>query len=312
MKQVLLTSGVWLNRRSIRFILMLAVLAVIFAKVDRSLLIAHLSRFDPAAGIAIVGIFLVSIAVFALRWWCISLALGVRAPFKDFVRVLWISQSVSECGPPLVVGELARFQLMRGSAEAWQLIISQVLDRFSGKIVLLLMVMGLVPVYLRLYREFPAFQIALFALILLSSASVAVLVFRRFWPMARLHTGVVLAACSPLRSPQHYALSLLIQVLLAANFALAAAGLGVSDDVLTVFALGPLLLLGVSSLPGLVSDWGKREATAVFLLAPAGLTSEQSLAVSLIFGALHLLTALPGALLLLLVRRRETVSVPSE
>jgi uncharacterized membrane protein YbhN (UPF0104 family) len=311
-KQVLLKSGVWLNRRSVRVILMLAVLAVIFAKIDRSLLVAHLSRFDPAAGIAIVGVFLLSIAVFALRWWYISRGLGIDGPFKDFIRVLWISQSVSECGPSLVVGELARFQLMRGSADTWQLIISQALDRFSGKIVLLLMVIALVPVYLRLYSEFPGVQIALFALILLSLVSVAVLVFRRFRPMARLHTRLVLEVCSPLHSPQHYVLSLLIQVLLAANFALAAIGLGVSGDVLTVFALGPLLLLGVSSLPGLVSDWGKREAAAVFLLAPAGLTPEQSLAVSLVFGALHLLTALPGALLLLLMQRRETVSAPSK
>jgi len=310
-KQVLLKPGVWLNRRSVRFVLMLAVLAFIFAKIDRSLLIAHLSRFDPAAGVAIVGIFLLSIAAFARRWWWISRALGVEAPFKDFVRVLWISQSVSECGPPLVVGELARFQLMRGSGETWQLVVGQAIDRFSGKIVLLLMVVGLMPVYLRLYGEFPGFQIVVFALILISSASVAVLLFRRFRPMARLHTGVVLAVCSPFRSPQHYGLSLLIQVLLAANFALAAAGLDISVDVPTVFVLGPLLLLGVSSLPGLVSDWGKREAAAVFLLAPAGLTPEQSLAVSLVFGALHLLTALPGALLLLM-RRREAVSVSPE
>ncbi|MDV3241954.1 MAG: flippase-like domain-containing protein [Methylocaldum sp.] len=309
MKQVLLKSGAWLNRRSVRFIMMLAVLTFIFAKIDRSALITQLSRFDPAMGVAIVGIFLLSIAVFALRWWYISRGLGICAPFMDFNGVVWISHSVSERAPPLVVGELARFQLMRGSAETWQLIIGQVIDRFSGKIVLLLMVLGLTPVYLGLYSEFPGFQIGLFALILIAAVSVAVLVFRRFWPMARLHAGVVLAICNPLRSPRHYGLSVLIQLLLAANFALAAVGLGISGDALTVLMLGPLLLLGVSSLPGLVSDWGKREAAAVFLLAPAGLTPEQSLAVSLIFGALHLLTALPGALLLLLVRRRETVSV---
>jgi uncharacterized membrane protein YbhN (UPF0104 family) len=296
----------------VRFLAMLAVLAFIFAKMDRASLMAQLSRFDPAVGVAIVGIFLLSILVFALRWWWISRALGVQAPFRDFMCALWISQSVSECGPPLVVGELAKFQLMRGSAETWQLVVGQALDRFSGKIVLLLMVLGLTPVYLGLYSEFPGFQIALFGLILVSATSVAVVVFRRFWPMARLHTGAVLAVCNPLRSPRHYGLSVLIQILLAANFALAAAGLGISGDALTVFLLGPLLLLGIGTLPGLVSDWGKREAAAVFLLAPAGLTPEQSLAVSLVFGALHLLTALPGALLLLLARRRATVSEASK
>jgi uncharacterized membrane protein YbhN (UPF0104 family) len=288
---------------------MLAVMAFIFAKIDRSALIAHLAHFDPAAGVAIVGVFLLSVALFARRWWQISRALGVDVPFKDFVRALWISQSVSECGPPLVIGELARFQLMRGVAETWQLVVGQAVDRFSGAIVLLFLVLGLTPIYLGWFSEFPGLKVAVFAAILVSSASAAAILARRFRRTARSHIERVLAVCNPLRSPGHYGLSMLLQLLLAVNFALAALGLGLSGAAPAVFLLAPLLLLGVSVLPGLISDWGKREAAAVFLLAPAGLTAEQSVAVSLIFGALHLLTALPGALLLLLARRRQTVSV---
>jgi hypothetical protein len=110
----------------------------------------------------------------------------------------------------------------------------------------------------------------------------------------------VLAVCDPRTSFGHYGISLLIQCLLAANLSLAALGLGVgSVDAVRLLLLAPLLLLGVGALPGLVSDWGKREAAAVVLFAPAGLAVEESLAVSLVFGLIHMSMALPGALFLL-------------
>lgn len=301
-----------LNRRAVRFLLAALVLGAILARVDRALLGQTLKGFDPAFGLAILAVFLATLVLFAARWWLIATALGIRAPFREFVRVLWVSQCLGEFGPALVVGELARFRLMRGRGDAWCLAASQAVDRLSGKIVLLLMVLGLLPFYLGVYRDSPVLRIAAFALILAGFAVAGVWVFRRFWPMAQSHAGTVLRVCNPLSSPGHYGFSLLIQTLLSVNLVLAALGLGFRGDWPALLLLGPLLLLGVSSLPGLVSDWGKREAAAVVLLAPAGLTPEQSLAVSLIYGAAHLVTALPGALLWVGMRRRGISAAAGE
>ncbi len=273
------------------------VLAAIFAKVDRALVVDSLRDFDPVCGVAMMGVFLVVLALFAGRWWSIATALGIRAPLRQFTRVLWISQCVGEFGPPLVVGELARFRLMRGGGDAWPLAASQVFDRLSGQVVLLAIALGLLPYYLDRYSDAPIQFIAALILILMAAAGVGIWVFYRFWPMARVQGRAVVALCHPLKTPGHFVCSLSIQVLLSLNFALAALGLGQGRDFWSVLLVGPLLLLGVGSLPGLVSDWGKREAAALVLLVPAGLTSEQSLAVSLIYGAFHLLATLPGALL---------------
>ena len=97
------------------------------------------------------GIFLLLTGLFALRWWTIGAALGVRAPLKQFVRAIWISQCVSELGPALIVGEVARFQSMRRHGDNWPLAVSQVVDRLSGKVMLLLMVAILTPYYLEWY-----------------------------------------------------------------------------------------------------------------------------------------------------------------
>lgn len=301
-----------LNRGAVRFFLAALVLGALLARVDRARLAQILGGFDPAFGLAILSVFLVALGLFAARWWLIATALGIRAPLPEFVRVLWVSQCLGEIGPALVVGELARFQLMRGRGDAWCLAASQAVDRLSGIFVLLLMVLGLLPFYLRVYQDSPVLRIAAFALILLGMVVAGVWVFRRFRPRAQFHADAVLRVCKPWSSPGHYGVSLLIQTLLSANLVLAALGIGFRGDWEALLLLGPLLLLGVGSLPGLVSDWGKREAAAVLLLAPAGLAPEQSLAVSLIYGAGHLLMALPGALLWAGMRRRESPAAAGE
>lgn len=301
-----------LNRRAVRLLLAALVLGAILARVDRALLARTLKGFDPAFGFAILAVFFATLVLFAARWWRIAAALGIRAPLGEFVRVLWVSQCLGEFGPALVVGELARFQLMRGRGDPWCLAASQAVDRFSGKIVLLLMVLGLLPFYRAVYRDSPLPRVAAFALILIGVAAGGLWVFRRFWPMARSHADSVLRVCDPRSSPGHYGCSLLIQMLLSANLVLAALGLGFRGDWPALLLLGPLLLLGVGSLPGLVSDWGKREAAAVVLLAPAGLAPEQSLAVSLIYGAAHLVTTLPGAWLWVGMRRRGIPGAPGD
>jgi uncharacterized membrane protein YbhN (UPF0104 family) len=241
------------------------------------------------------AVFLLLTALFALRWSSIAAVLGVDASFRDFGRAVWIAQCVSELGPALVVGEVARFRSMRGRAENGPLVLSQAVDRLSGHAALLLIVLALTPFYVDAFGDFPLGGIGLAIFLTLAGVSLAVRISRRFWPLAGLDRAGVMSVCDPRVSPQHYLISFLIQVLLAANLALAAFGLGVSPDAAgRILLLSPLVLLGVGVLPGLVSDWGKREAAAVLLLAPAGLSAEESLAASVVFGLIHTIMTLPG------------------
>jgi hypothetical protein len=298
-------AGAALNRRWVRLLLAALALAALLSRMDRAALALALRAFDPVCGLAMAGVFLVTLSLFARRWWVIAAALGVRAPFVRFVRALWISLCAGEFGPPLLVGELARFRLMRDSGEAWPLAASQAVDRLSGNAVLLAIVLGLAPYYQGIYRDFPLPRVAALALVL-AAVVAGWVALRRFWPMARSRGKALLALCNPWSAPTHFAYSFLIQWLLSLNFALAALGMGLSREFWAVALAGPLLLLGVGAMPGLVSDWGKREAVAVVLLVPAGLSPEQSLAVSLIYGGLNALTALPGALWWALARRRPS------
>lgn len=289
-------AALW-KRRELRLLLIAGLLGILIAKTDARVVLRAMAAFEPIAGFGMIAVFLLVLALFALRWWFIAGRLGVRASYPRFLQALWVSQCVGEAGPPLLVGELARYRMMRDCGEFWPLAASQAVDRFSGKLALLGIVLALLPFYLDWYRDFPLLRIAALACLLLGAAGLAWLLARGFGNGAGIHLPSVLAAANPLHSPAHYALSLLIQALLSTNFAIAAWGLGVADFAAVLMA-GPLLLLGVGSVPGAVSDWGKREAIALGLLVPLGLAPEQCLALSLIYGAMHLLAALPGAWLL--------------
>ena len=289
-------ASAW-NRRAVRFLLVACLLGWLVTKIDPRALLDHLGQFDPRAGFIMLTIFLLTLCAFALRWWMIAGLLGIRAEYSRFLRALWVSQCVAEAGPPLVVGELARYRMMRDCGEFWPLAASQAVDRFSGKLALLAIVLVLLPGYLEWYRDFPLLRVAAFAILVLGLAGLVWLVLRGFGGKVGLHPAVVLAAANPLRAPGHYGLSLLIQALLSANFAIAAWGLGIAN-IVGVWRASPLLLLGVGSVPGAVSDWGKREVIALALFSPLGLAPEQCLALSLLYGAMHLFAALPGAWLL--------------
>ncbi len=286
------------RHRPVRWALVAVVILILSSRMDRAALLSVLRGFDPVHGLAMLLVCAALLGLFAWRWSLIAHALGIPVRYGVFLRGLWLSQAMAELGPPLLVGELARFRFLRGLAEDGRLLLSQIVDRCSGHAVLLLMAVGLTP-WLRQRFSLPAgpvAEVAALGLLLLGAIAVGGWLAARLWPFLGRYATELGTVLNPLRRPGHFLLSLLIQLLLVLNLVLAAAGLGLAGSLVEVALLAPLLLLGVSVLPGMVSDWGKREAAAVILLAPAGLSAEQSLAVSLVYGAAHLLVALPGAL----------------
>ncbi|TAN49172.1 MAG: hypothetical protein EPN21_12870 [Methylococcaceae bacterium] len=280
------------NQRFFRLLLLAGVLLAIAGRLDLTALRAVLARFNLAYGCAMLAVNAVLLLLFALRWRCIARLLGIAAPLGQFVRVTWLSACLSELGPPLLVGEITRFQLMRQFGEQRRLLLSQLADRLSGYAVLGGAVLLLSPAYAGWFG-LPSGR---WPLLVAGAFGVgAVLLVRQ--PQIRAVLNAIPRRLV-MRSAPHYAYSLLIQTLLSVNLLLAAAGLGVAQQPGAILMLAPLLLLGISALPSLWSDWGKREAAALFVLAPAGLTPEQALAISLLFGFSHLLATLPGWCLL--------------
>lgn len=302
---------VLLNRRATRLCIAALLMGIILMRLDQGALWGNLKRFDLTVGLLMVAVNLLLVGLFALRWRWISAALEIRASYAHFFRVIWLSLFLNQLAPSIVLGEWTRFRSMQDYGGNWQIALSQILDRLSSQTALMGLILLLSPFYLSLFaRALSEYFAILFGILLVLGLFAALLFYRyehliqRYQHFIKVQPATLLAILNPLRSPGHYAVSAVTQLLFILNFTLAAAGLDVLHDAGRFILLVPLVLSGVTVLPISFADWGTREAVAIFFYSAIGMKPEEIVAVSVIFGIANLLTALPGCLFLTFAKEK--------
>ncbi|MGH8556920.1 MAG: lysylphosphatidylglycerol synthase transmembrane domain-containing protein [Methylococcales bacterium] len=287
-----------LHSTRFRSLVTLILIALLGSRLDSGKIFRTLDGFDGTTGLLMLAVNIVLILVFAKRWQVIAAGLKLELPYGQLVRAIWLATFLGQFGPTLLIAEATRFQMIRKHATTSQLIVSQILDRISGQIVLFMIVLLLFPMYVdHLQTSFSKLLFGLSGMIL-----AVALIFRFLYPGIRslLQTGareaIELLGWRGLAG--HYSLSLIVQLLLILNFSLAAAGIGVLDRLLPFLVTVPLVFATITLLPITISDWGSRESAAVILLSPSGLGAETIVSVSVLYGLFHLLAAVPGGLFL--------------
>jgi uncharacterized membrane protein YbhN (UPF0104 family) len=86
-------------------------------------------------------------------------------------------------------------------------------------------------------------------------------------------------------------------------FVIAARTAGTDLSVPRLLPLAMLVLLAMA-VPTNIGGWGPREGVAAWLFAAAGLGAAQGVAAATVFGVLVLVASLPGAIVLVVARRR--------
>jgi uncharacterized membrane protein YbhN (UPF0104 family) len=286
----------------IRLLVTLALMALLGSHLDLEKIIRTLERFDKSVGLCMFGVNILLIFVFAKRWQMIASGLDFEPPYIQLVRAIWLANFLGQFGPSLVIAETTRFQMLKTHATATQLLVSQILDRVSGQIVLLMLVLALFPYYIARFDATFLNLLPVLAGAILLAACIFHFLNRRIRLLPYSDRAIELLGSRGLTG--HYGLSLIIQLLLVLNFSLAAIGLGVRD-LLPLLVMIPLLFAAITFLPITISDWGSRETAAAILLSHGGLEPETIVSVSVLYGLFHLLAGLPGGLLLMQHRLRK-------
>lgn len=272
---------------------------------DRDALGALLGGLDPGALVPLLLTSLSVLMLLTLRWVVISHALALRLSFGRAFSILWLSQAFGEIGPPLLVGEGLRFFGLEGRGSALVRIMSQAVDRLSGLLMLLLLLL----IDTVCFRSEPLSSVVRPDLLLVG----AVLLGLALWGLFSRWEGLRRPACvmgirllAEPRALAHYALSLMIHLALILNLVWAgqAVDAGVSSDL--IMRAGPWILAATTLIPGFLSDWGKREMAVILLLGDAGVAENKALALSLLYGVSHLLVALPGFLVPLWISLKDS------
>ncbi len=280
-------------RLILRFSLLAALIGLLISLVDLLGTAAWLRRLDVRHLSLMLAVNLLALGISTHRWFLLARAAGVQAPWLAFFRISWVSWGVAECGPTWVASEWSRYWLLRGRASAVSLAVSQLVDRISSYAALF--VLAAVAVVGTGAAAWSTVQMALVVTLASTSGAVLVAVLLRRFRSALKSDGTGLGRVrSLLAEPLPHVLSLMTNLLFAGNLMLAAKAIGLPVRGPDVFAMAPLVLFATVSLPSLVSDWGKREAAAVLVLGQIGLRPEESIAVSLVYGAVNMVSALPG------------------
>ncbi len=269
---------------------------VVQVAIGAAILAVLVMRFGTGpflTGLRSIGVFAVvmavAIAVFttvcsAWRWQLVARSLDLELDLREAVGAYYRSQLLNTVLPGGVVGDVER--AIRHGREAGTVARAGravVEERVAGQVVqvaLTVVVLAVLP------SPLPT--------LVLAAAFVAIAgVIAAAWRLGRIPRtwpGIVLASLGAVAG-------------YVATFVLAAHAVGVDVSATPLVPLALVVLVG-AAVPFNIGGWGPREGVAAWAFAAMGLGGAQGLAVSTAYGVLTIVAALPGAIMLLIPRRR--------
>ncbi|QDO96357.1 flippase-like domain-containing protein [Ferrovibrio terrae] len=254
----------------------------------------------------------------AFRWRIFVNAIGGHIRFLQALSIFWIGFFAALFLPGMIGGDVVRVLKIREAGVSLRIAASSViLERgvMVASLFLMVSVISLVPGAPRI----PGIEVFWFVTIgglvggllltLLPATVLARLMQRK---MLVWLGGIIEDMLRILRAPGTAMLALALSIfgnsLVVIEVYLLGLAIGTDITVLACFALVPPVIL-VVSLPISIGGWGAREVALVTALAIVGIPAENALVISVLFGLLTTLLALPGGLLWVLAAPRRKVAI---
>ena len=290
---------------AIRWLISVTVIGFVIGSVDANALWREIARFSPYVLLPALMLTVVQVALSAWRWRYTVNRLGLTLDYGVAVREYYLATFLNQVLPGGVLGDANRaWRHGSGSGERLSAVHGVAIERLSGQLVLVLIVVisvtglfasgQLTTVYWSDGVWLGAGIVSVvFAIGLVMKTGVQDY-------LQRLRRDLSLALLNRAALPVQIASSLLVLASYLGVFLCLAWGLGYLESVASVAiitSLGSILLLSMV-IPLTVAGWGIREGAAAVLWPMAGLPAEQGVALSVGYGALVLVSSLPGVLFL--------------
>ncbi len=255
-----------------------------------------------------------SIAVFAAlmvnntaRWLIVIGAIGARLKFLAALRMLYIATFFNQALPSTIGGDAARMVFSRRAGLSLAAAINSVmLERVVAVLGLILLVVATQPFLLERIGDNPAKYV--FPVLALGGlAGICVLMVLDQLPTGLHRWGIVrglvqLASDAkrlflhPVYAIAAIALGILGQLLISGMVYVLAKALGLDAiDLLDCIVLIPPVIL-ITTIPISIAGWGLREGAMVAVFAFVGVAQSDAFVLSILFGVVNLVSALPAGL----------------
>ena len=292
-----------------------ALMWLLLRNIEMQDVLARIAGLPLWALLAALTITVLQLFLIAGRWMTILQHLKHALPLLQVTRFTLEGFFFNQSLPSSIGGDAIRMlrsaQVMKSVKSA---IASVLLDRFFGVLGLILLV-SISQIWLQRIVDNPPVQIALALTVVFGIASVATFLAASLLPevirqlkMIRPFTTLAVTARQLVfgsKSALIIFLSVCGHVFSAAIFFVLAKGLGIALTFADCVLLIPVSLL-VTIIPISIAGWGLRENAVVVMLGFAGVGAEAALSLSVLFGLIYLVVALPGGFLWLKRPRVQT------
>ena len=288
-----------------RWLFTVLVIGFVIRSVDTSALWQELVRFSPSVLIPALVLTVVQVLLSAWRWRYTAERLGLSLDYGVAVREYYLATFLNQVLPGGVLGDVNRaWRHGEGAGKRLAAVHGVAIERLSGQLVLALVVA------VSIAWLFGSGQLATgfwtgwgwlgvgILLVVIAPWLARKAGLADYLQRLRRDLYLSLLDCAVL--PVQFGSSLLVLSSYLGVFLCLAWGAGYVDtwvEAGLIVGLGSILLLSMV-IPLTVAGWGIREGAAALLWPMAGLPAEQGVALSVGYGALVLVSSLPGVVFL--------------
>lgn len=286
-----------------------ALIVFVLSKIDMATARARIAAVAPGMLVLAALAFLVQYAVCAMRWRSVLLALGGRIARLRIIHLFYIGSFFHQTLPASVGGDAVRAYLTYRDGLGLRVSVSGImLERVCTIVGLVLLVALAQPAFLpRVGAETGVWMVYVMAgaaVVMIGGIVFLSLLDRiperyRRWravsALAKLAADTRALFFSPVAAFRSLAWAVVGHANLAVAVYLLAQGLHLEIGLVDSLALFPPVLL-MTALPISIAGWGVREGSMVYAFGLIGVASSDALILSVLYGLLTLVLALPGGL----------------
>lgn len=299
----------WGRRTWIKFgskaVITVLLILLLLRGIDPHSVLDNVLRIEWRYLAAAAGLVLGNIWLAAMRWCFVIRSIGHQLPLGLTWQLTMIGAFFNQILPSAMGGDLVRFPYAaRLGLPLAAALKSVVLDRMMAFVGLIVLVLCCLPAVFLVIADIRALWYLL-GVVIAALLLVGVLLSVAYWPAMLLEKSVlrpVLALSISMRDAMLGRLRLrilvsavMIHVMRVLTVYVVALGMSLQVSFLECLILVPSALL-VTNVPVSLGGWGLREGAFIVAFAFVGLTAEQSLALSALFGLTILLSSLAGGL----------------
>ncbi|HEX3791849.1 MAG TPA: lysylphosphatidylglycerol synthase transmembrane domain-containing protein [Pseudonocardiaceae bacterium] len=294
----------------LKFLLGVGILAALVWRLGSGAFLAGLRVVNGPAILAALAIGVLTTVCSAWRWQAVARGLGLELPLRraigDYYRSLFLN-----CVLPMgVLGDVQRaVHHGQSSGDVGRGVRAVVLERTGGQLVLAVVtvLVLLVQPSVAVIAVHDLTGVAIGAIVLAAVAALVIGVFAAFrWgrDIVRWRRAVATTLTDirqGLLSRQTWpTVALLSTVVLAGHVGLFLVAARTAGSAAPLGQLVPLVILSLlaSGVPVNIGGWGPRESMSALTFGAVGLGATEGLTIAVVYGVLTLVTALPGAAVL--------------